>query len=102
MNRGDALVQLARAEDALPDYDASVHLLEELVKSEGWRELRGDLAWASARHAGLLLRMGLRGKGCQEALQAMSILQSEVTRTGRADLRQALEFAEEVARHAND
>jgi tetratricopeptide (TPR) repeat protein len=100
LNRGIALWRLDRLEEALCDYATCIGLEEELVHREGHRELAGDLAIEYAGHAGLLLRMGRRQEACQRAREAASILQREVTRTGRDDLRRALEYAEEVTRNA--
>jgi hypothetical protein len=48
------------------------------------------------------LGIGRREEACQRAREVVSILQSEVARTGRPDLRDVLEVAEEVARSACD
>ena len=100
MNRGVALTDLGRLKDALADCNTCIGLEEGLVQREGRRELAGQLAWGYARQAGLLLRIGRREEACQRAREAVSILQSELSRTGRADLRGVLELAEEVARDA--
>jgi tetratricopeptide (TPR) repeat protein len=102
MNRGVTLDSLGRLQVALADYRTCICLEEELVRDEDRRELAGYLAWGYTHHAGLLLRMGRRQEACQRAREAVSILQGEVPRTGRADLRRALAFAEEVARNACD
>jgi tetratricopeptide (TPR) repeat protein len=99
-NRGRSLKNMDCLEEALVDYDASISLYEEMVRYEGRRELAGDLGWAYTGHADLLLRMGRREHACQRAREAMSILDSELSRTGRSHLRDALELAKEVARNA--
>jgi hypothetical protein len=58
------------------------------------------MAWAYAYHSHVLLQLGQREEGCKQARVAVSMLQSEVARSGRADLRDVLELAEWVAAKA--
>jgi tetratricopeptide (TPR) repeat protein len=102
MNRGNALALLGRLQEALHDHDICIALEEELVRCEGHHELAGQLAWGYTEHAKVLLQMGRQEESCQRVREAVSILQKEVTRTGRAYLRRVLEMAEEVARDACD
>ena len=99
-NRGMARKNLQRLEDAIADLSACVGLLHELVHREGHRELAGYLGWGYAGYANLLLRMGQREKAWHRAREAVSLLQSEVARTDRADLPRQLEMAEAVLRDA--
>jgi tetratricopeptide (TPR) repeat protein len=105
IDRGIVLEQLRRFEEARTEYGAAIALWEELVQREGRGELAGDLACGYARHGGVLLRMGYhdkacREKACRQVQEAVAILKTEVARTGRADLRDVLAYAEEVARKA--
>src|SRR5207302_177495 len=84
LNRGALLGDLGRPEEALADLGRSVGLIEELMQREGRRELCRDLAKAYAAKAALLLPKQ-RKEVCQLAREAVSILETEVTRTGRAD-----------------
>jgi hypothetical protein len=87
MNRGFVLRQPGRRAKALADFGTCVGLCEKLVRGEGPRELEGDVAWGYANKAELLPDMEQRQAACRLARKAVPILQSEVARTGRADLR---------------
>ena len=52
------------------------------------------MAWVRASKASLLLDLGEEKEARDEAQQAVSLLRSEVQRTGRADLKNVLEWAE--------
>jgi tetratricopeptide (TPR) repeat protein len=100
LNRGTARSELGRPQEALADYAACIALFEELVRREDRRGLAGYLAWGYAARADLLLQLGQSDEACRLAREAVTILRTEVPRTGRADLRRVLEFAEQVASHA--
>jgi serine/threonine protein kinase len=90
MNKGGTLVGQRNLTAAVATYDQALVILERLVNQEGRRELRGDLAWVR------LLRADLLTDPCErasEARRAIFVLEEEVRRTGRADLKQALTWA---------
>jgi hypothetical protein len=84
-------------EEAQAVHSTAIALREELVHREGRRELREDLAKGFAVYASLLLQMGRRNEAYQRAREAVSILETLVAHSGRANLRRALDYAEEVA-----
>ncbi|MGH8677395.1 MAG: hypothetical protein ACREUQ_03465, partial [Burkholderiales bacterium] len=58
----------------------------------GRRELVGDLAWAKAYQAYALKQIGQRGRASALARSVISIFETEVKRTGRADLQAVLKW----------
>jgi serine/threonine protein kinase len=81
------------APGAVALYDQALALWERLVHAEGRRELRGDLARVRVCRANILPDPGERLK---EAQQGIAVLEEEVHRTGRADLKQDLDWAVKV------
>lgn len=80
-----------RLEDAVKSYERAMAVLTALVQ-QGRSDLRGDLARPRAYRAELLILLGRHAEGCAEARAAVAVLAEEVDRTGRNDLRDALDY----------
>jgi serine/threonine protein kinase len=101
MNKANAASALGDSREALALYEQSIAVWERLVNLEGRRELAGDWAWAQAHRAETLLTLGEKDKGLQEMRSVQSVLESEIARTGRTDLKSVLvRLQEQVATHA--
>lgn len=79
----------------LDGHDKAVELLERLVHRGGRQELKGSLASARLGRAHLLRKLGEEARASVEAADAVRELRAEIARTGRADLRRVLAWAEE-------
>ena len=74
-------------------YDRAIKIFDRLVNVQGHNELLGDLAWVKADRGLALIQLGDTKAGKREARDAMTVLRAEVIRTGRADLKEALDSA---------
>jgi serine/threonine protein kinase/tetratricopeptide (TPR) repeat protein len=74
---------------AVTVYDRALAIYERLVNGEGRREFRGDLGRTVAYKAAILTNPRERVEKLQ---QARFVLEEEVRRTGRADLKQVLDW----------
>jgi hypothetical protein len=74
-------------------YDRAIKILEQLVNVEGRREFAGDLAKVQTYRGLHLIDLGDPTGGKREARNAMIALRAEVNRTGRSDLKEALDSA---------
>ena len=63
------------------------------MHQEGRRELAGDLAWVQLYWATIANKLGRHAEASKVARAAIKTLQSEVERTGRADLKGVLNWA---------
>jgi tetratricopeptide (TPR) repeat protein/tRNA A-37 threonylcarbamoyl transferase component Bud32 len=82
-------------------YDQAIAIRERLVNQEGRRELIGDLAWARAFRGNTLILLGERTRGLEEMRSAQRILETEIGRTGRADLKQVLRgLQQQLTKHS--
>jgi len=77
---------------ALSLYDRAILISERLVHHEQQHELLGDLGILLSLRANAHLALGNVPKARLDAKQAVKILQAEVARTGRSDLRAALKM----------
>ena len=75
----------------LAEYDRVIEIHDRLVNMEGRHELVGDLASAKTQRGLLMIAMGNSELGKQEVHDAVAVLREEIKRTGRADLKKALE-----------
>ena len=101
MNKANAVSDLGDKRGAVVLYDQTIAILERLVKQEGRRELVGDLAWVAANRSVVLIALGERARGLEEMRSAQRMLEAEIARTGRADLRQVLRWLQqEFSRHS--
>jgi hypothetical protein len=66
-----------------------------LVNQEGRRELVGDLARLKAYRGETLITLGEKENGLQDMRSAQSILDAEIARTGRTDLKQVLTWLQQ-------
>jgi serine/threonine protein kinase len=76
-------------------YDKARAIYERLV-AQGRRELLGDLATSRLYLADVYLKTGKQVEAEKIAREEIVVLEAEVTRTGRADLRQVLAWAKKV------
>jgi hypothetical protein len=70
MNRGSALANLGRLEEAVAGYEEAVAILRRLVEGEGRRELANDLARALYNLALAKQRGGEIAEGCRAVEEA--------------------------------
>ena len=94
---GLALINMAQCSQALGVqdkakvyYDRAVDAFSTLVIKERHAEFLGELAMARGGRAVLLAETGEMKQAKSDARMAIPTLQSEITRTGRADLRVCL------------
>ena len=73
-------------------YNRAVKFMEQLVKVEGRSELGANLARVKAYRGLTMIRFGETEEGKRETRDAMSVLRAEVERTGRTDLKAALDW----------
>jgi serine/threonine protein kinase len=98
MNRGNALAMGEDPRAAVTAYDQSIDVYQGLVEREERRELLGDWAHVRLLRAHALSRLGNNGMARREVLEAVSVLNAEIDRTGRADLRQVLNWVNRALR----
>lgn len=72
--------------------DRAIEIRERLVNVEGQNDIAGDLASVKAYRGLALILLGETEKGKREARNAMCALRAEVERTGRSDLKAALDW----------
>jgi tetratricopeptide (TPR) repeat protein len=79
-------------------YDQAIAGWEHLVRQTGPRKAMRHLAKAKAIRAALLIRMDDLDAAAVAAREAVALLQSEIARTGRADLQKTLKWAANALR----
>ena len=92
MNKANALRDFGDELEAVIFYDQAIGIWERLVNIGGRRELAGDLARAKAFHGVCLIFLDKKDRGQKEAREAMVALSAEIKRTGRSDLKAALDW----------
>jgi len=101
MNKAVAMSELGDHRCAVAHYDRAIAIRERLVNQEGRRELIGDLARAKASRGDLLLALGEQARGLEEMRSAQKMLEAEIARTGRADLKRVLAWVQrQLANHS--
>lgn len=95
MNKAVAVRALGDNRAAVELCDRAIAIRERLVHQDSRRELAGDLAWAQAYWAETAALLGRRDEATQAAREAVATLESEIQRTGRADLQNVLSWARE-------
>jgi len=93
MNKGVALEQLGDIDKAADLYSLAIRLWRPLVDSRRYPDLAGDLAWTLAYSAAALQTLSQIEHAKQDAREAIAMLESEVGRTDRTDLRDVLAWA---------
>jgi tetratricopeptide (TPR) repeat protein len=78
---------------ALDGYTRAAAWRERLLTQQGREELAGDWAQCLAYKADMLRKVGRHDEAQQDARRAVAILQAEVARNERADLRNVLQWA---------
>ena len=73
-------------------YDRAIEIYERLVNVEGRSELLGYLASAKGKRGVCFIRLGDTERGKREVYEAITVLRTEVNRTGRADLKAVLDW----------
>jgi tetratricopeptide (TPR) repeat protein len=92
LNKANTAIALGNHRLAVTLYDQAIAIRERLVNQEGRRELTGDLAQLLAYRGSALIALNEKVKGLKDMLNAQGVLESEITRTGRADLKQILNW----------
>ena len=101
LNKAVAISDLGDYQTAVALFDRAIAIRERLVNQEGRRELAGDLARVQACRGKTLAAAGEVARGLRDMRSARSVLQFEVARTGRIDLKQFLDWLEQLlARHS--
>jgi tetratricopeptide (TPR) repeat protein len=90
LNKGLLSKRQGDVTGAMASYDQALAIWERLVNEEGRRELRGEMARVQLIRAEILAEPNERAS---EARRAIAVLEEEVRRTRRADLRTVLEWA---------
>ena len=93
-NKAAAVSDLGDTHAALALYGQAIGIRERLVNREGRKELVGDLAKLIGYRGDALASLGERTKGLQDMRSARATLHTEITRTGRNDLKHALTWLE--------
>ncbi|MCC6822426.1 MAG: tetratricopeptide repeat protein, partial [Verrucomicrobia subdivision 3 bacterium] len=89
------------SDEAIEIYDHVIEIRERLVNQEGRRDLTGDLGLAKGFRALALLHLGEMEIGMREMLLAQTLLEAEIARTDRADLKVILAiFLRQAAEHS--
>ena len=96
-NKAIAVSALGDHRGAVALFDQAIAILERLVNQEG-RELVGDLARLKAYRGKTLIALGEKENGLQDMRAAQRILDAEIARTGRTDLRQVLTWIQQQLR----
>jgi len=94
-NKAIAVRALGDNRGAVALYDRAFAILERLVNQEGRRELIGDLARMKAYRGDVLIALGERARGLEEMRSSQKVLEAEIARTGRADLKQVLTWLQQ-------
>ena len=95
MNKAIAVSTLGDDRGAVALYDQSIAIRERLVNQEGRRELVGGLARLKAYRGEILITLGEKENGLRDMRSAQSILDAEIARTGRTDLKQVLTWLQQ-------
>jgi hypothetical protein len=95
MNKAIAVSTLGDDRGAVALYDQAIAIRERLVNQEGRRELVGDLARLKTYRGEILITLGEKENGLQDMRSAQSILDAEIARTGRTDLKQILTWLQQ-------
>lgn len=74
-------------------YERAIDISERLANQESGKELAGDLAWAQLAWSNVARKTGRRDEAVGVARLAIRTLESEIQRTGRADLQNVLNWA---------
>ena len=93
-NKATALSDLGDLRGAADFYEKAIQIYERLVVQEGRSELVGDLCRVKLFKAAILNKLGEIQKAKNEAQAAISGLRTEIKRTGQADLKNVLNWAE--------
>ena len=97
-NKASAVSALGDHRGAVALYDQAIAIRERLVNQEGRRELVGDLARLKAYRGETLITLGEKENGLQDMRSAQSILDAEIARTSRTDLKQVLTWLQQQLR----
>ena len=92
MNKANALMMLGNHAEAIEVYDQTIAIRRRLV-DQGQREVVGDLAKAQLHRAVALGKCGRHAEAIRAAREAIPVLEAEVRRNDRSDLRALLESA---------
>ena len=95
LNRASTLIALGDNRGAVALYDKAIAIRTWQVNQEGRRELVGDLARIKAFRGETLIILGERVCGFEEMRSAQRILEAEIARTNRADLKQVLRWLQQ-------
>lgn len=99
MNLAISLMEVGRFAESLESFDKSIVIRERLVHEEGRKEILSDLCWARLGRVQTLVHLGDVDRARREARSEFEVLQSEYRRTGRADLKAVIEYAEKAIEH---
>jgi tetratricopeptide (TPR) repeat protein len=86
MNKGVALANLGRLEDAVSAYDEAIAIFRQLVEQEGRRDLANNLAKAIMNKGSSLVNLGRLEDAVSAYNEAIAILRPLVEQEGRRDL----------------
>ena len=92
MNKAEQLATLGDDRGAVPLYDQAIAIREQLVQ-EGHRGLLVCTIATKLINAEILLRLGERSRAGSLAQPSVAALEELITRTGRTDLNELLEWA---------
>ena len=94
-NIGSVLIALEEGHQAITMFEKAIAIQEPLVKTHGLDDILGDLARSKGYHGLMLLNYG-EVEQVEQAMAeiefGMTTLQDEVSRTGRVDLKDALDW----------
>ena len=95
MNKAAVLISSGDNPGALKLYDECIEIRRRLVEQEGRRELLGNLSWVRLCRTSVIKSMRALSEGEQRSgSEAYRTLAIEVQRTGRADLKAVMEWAQ--------
>ncbi|UCF42244.1 MAG: tetratricopeptide repeat protein [Planctomycetota bacterium] len=89
-NRGNALWNQGKLDEAIADYGRAIVICEELVEREGRLELRNDLAMSYNNRGGALIEQGKLDDAIGDYGRAIAIIEEVVEKEGRLELRNNL------------
>jgi hypothetical protein len=95
MNKAIGVSDLGDHRGAVALYDQAIAIREQLVNQEGRRELAGDLARLKAYRGDSLITLGEKENGLRDMRSARGILDAEIARTSRTDLKQVLRWLQQ-------
>ena len=96
--KANAVSDVGDVRGAVVLYDQAIAIRERLVNQEGRRELVGDLARLKAYRGETLIALGEKENGLQDMRAAQRILDAEIARTSRTDLKQVLTWLQQQLR----